>query len=71
MASNRHEATGSFAVGMLIGAAIGVIIWLTTDLFVFFPVFIAVGTTLGIAWSQSNPVEDEEDEPENLISHRH
>lgn len=71
MASNRHEPNGSFAVGMGIGAAIGVIIWLTTDLFVFFPVFIAVGTTLGIAWSQSKPVEDEEDEPEDRTSQRH
>lgn len=68
MASKSHEPTGAFAAGMLLGAALGVIIWLTTDLFVFFPVFIAVGTTLGIAWSQSKPVEDEEDELDTLTS---
>ena len=34
---------------MLFGAALGVVIWLITDTFVFFPVFIGAGLSAGMA----------------------
>lgn len=37
------------ALSMLAGAAVGMVIWLTFDLFVMFPVFIAAGMTVGLA----------------------
>jgi uncharacterized membrane protein YfcA len=38
----------SMAAGMVIGAITGAAIWLTTDTFVFFPVFIGIGFVLGL-----------------------
>lgn len=46
------------AFGLAVGAGLGVTIWVVTDLFVFFPVFLAIGLTLGTAWSQSEPTDD-------------
>jgi hypothetical protein len=37
------------ALAMLSGAAVGMVIWLTFDLFVMLPVFIAAGMTIGLA----------------------
>lgn len=38
------------AVTMLAGALVGFIIWQVTDAFVFLPVFIGAGMTVGLAW---------------------
>ena len=37
------------SLGMLFGAALGLVIWIATDTFVFFPVFIGAGLTVGLA----------------------
>jgi hypothetical protein len=37
------------ALGMLFGAALGVVLWLATDTFVFFPVFVGAGLSIGLA----------------------
>jgi hypothetical protein len=36
-------------LGMLFGASLGLIIWLATDSFVFFPVFVGAGLSIGLA----------------------
>ena len=42
------------AAGMVIGTATGLAIWLTTDLFVFFPVVIGIGFVLGLVFQEAN-----------------
>lgn len=37
------------ALAMLGGAAVGMVIWLSLDLFVMFPVFLTAGLTVGLA----------------------
>ena len=37
------------SLGMLFGAALGFVIWIATDTFVFFPVFIGAGLSAGMA----------------------
>lgn len=37
------------SLGVVFGGALGLVIWLTTDTFVFFPVFIGAGLTIGLA----------------------
>ena len=37
------------SLGMVFGAALGIVIWLATDTFVFFPVFIGAGMSTGLA----------------------
>ncbi len=45
----RAVSPGPFAAGMLVGALVGFALWLTTDTFVLFPAFLAVGAALGLA----------------------
>lgn len=45
--SDRDERW--FALAMFGGAVVGMIVWLTFDLFVMFPVFVAAGMTIGLA----------------------
>lgn len=52
----RHDEDAdqlTMAYWMLGGAALGVVIWLVFDMFVFFPVFIGCGLAIGIAAEQS------------------
>ncbi|MGI9586447.1 MAG: hypothetical protein ACR2N7_12745 [Acidimicrobiia bacterium] len=49
--STPSEVAG-FAGGMVLGAVAGFIIWMATDTFVFFPVFIGIGFVLGMAFAQ-------------------
>jgi hypothetical protein len=44
---------------MLFGAVFGAFIWLTTDTFVFFPVFIGAGMVAGMALGGSKSREKE------------
>jgi hypothetical protein len=39
------------AVGMLIGAVLGFVLWIATDTFALFPAFLGVGVGLGVALS--------------------
>lgn len=48
----------ALAVSMISGAVVGFIIWMVTDAFVFLPVFIGVGLTIGLAWGMRNQDED-------------
>ena len=48
------------AAGMVIGAIAGFAIWMTTDLFVFFPVFIGIGVVLGMVFKEGNDRRDED-----------
>lgn len=43
---------------MLSGALVGFIIWMVTDMFVFLPVFIGAGLTVGLAWGIRNQDKD-------------
>lgn len=46
------------AVGMLLGAVIGFLLWIGTDTFALFPAFLGVGVGLGLAlsrWSDGRP----------------
>jgi hypothetical protein len=36
------------AVGMILGALIGFVLWMATDIFVFMPAFLGVGLTLAL-----------------------
>ena len=48
--SEETNYTGlGMSLGMLFGAALGLVIWLTTDTFVFFRVFIGAGMSVGLA----------------------
>jgi len=42
----------------LVGASIGFVIWMTADMFVFFPVFLAIGVTMGMVLGQRQPGRD-------------
>ncbi|MCB8922775.1 MAG: hypothetical protein H6662_14400 [Ardenticatenaceae bacterium] len=55
---NKNTSLG-MTLGMLFGAAIGVVIWLTTDTFVFFPVFIGAGLSVGLAIDEAAKDKDE------------
>ena len=46
-------------LGMLFGAALGVVIWLTSGLFVFFPVFVGAGFSIGLAIGKEREKEAE------------
>jgi hypothetical protein len=48
------------AIGLLIGAALGVVLWLTTDTFVFFPVFAGAGLSIGLALDNAQSGKDEQ-----------
>ena len=52
----RHDEDAdplTMAYWMLGGAAVGAVIWLLFDMFVFFPVFIGCGLTIGLAAEQA------------------
>jgi hypothetical protein len=36
-------------IGMLFGVALGIVLWQATDNFVFFPVFLGAGMSIGLA----------------------
>jgi hypothetical protein len=46
--------------GNIIGAVTGFAIWMTTDLFVFFPVFIGIGFVLGMVFKEANDRRDKD-----------
>jgi F0F1-type ATP synthase assembly protein I len=48
----------ALAVSMVSGALVGFIIWMVTDMFVFLPVFIGAGLTVGLAWGMRHQDED-------------
>ena len=60
--SNSERTPGSdvvpMAAGMVIGVIAGFAIWMTTDLFVFFPVFIGIGVVLGMVFKEANDRRD-------------
>lgn len=61
MADRREKDNLSpmaLAVSMLSGAVVGFIIWIATDTFVFLPVFIGVGLTIGLVWGMRNQERD-------------
>ena len=41
------------AIGMLLGALTGFLIWVTTDTFALFPAFVGIGLVLGLVFSQA------------------
>lgn len=49
------------SLGLLFGAAMGITLWLLTEQFVFFPVFVGSGLTVGVAIGASidQQIEDE------------
>lgn len=52
MADQQQELSpGAFALGMLMGAVIGFALWMGTDTFVFFPVFLGVGVVFGMMFN--------------------
>jgi hypothetical protein len=59
------------ALGMMGGAALGFAVWMATDLFVFFPVFIGAGLPVGNAIGQrlveKYSAEDDGDEKNDDI----
>ena len=46
------------AAGMIIGTITGFAIWMTTDLFVIFPVFIGIGVVLGLVFTEARDRRD-------------
>ena len=48
------------AAGMVIGVIAGFAIWMTTDLFVFVPVFIGIGVVLGMVFKEANDRRDKD-----------
>lgn len=55
---NSRSRVVPMAAGMLIGLVTGLAIWLTTDLFVFFPVFIGIGFVLGLVFQEASEKRD-------------
>ncbi len=49
MASRRRGPVTLIAVSGLLAGVVGFVIWMVTDVFVFLPVFLAVGLVTGIA----------------------
>jgi Flp pilus assembly protein TadB len=47
--STADHTTRWIVLSMLAGAIVGMMVWLTFDLFVMFPVFLATGVTVGLA----------------------
>lgn len=41
------------AIGMLLGAVTGFLIWVTTDTFALFPAFVGIGLVLGLVLSRA------------------
>ena len=54
------QASLGLALGMLFGAALGVVLWLATDTFVFFPVIIGAGLSIGLALDNTRSNREEE-----------
>lgn len=48
-----QSASLGMSVGMLFGAALGTIVWLSTGQFVFWVIFMGAGMTLGMAIGQA------------------
>jgi hypothetical protein len=47
--TENHYTSLGVTFGLLIGASAGIVIWLVADAFVFFPVFVGAGLSIGIA----------------------
>lgn len=45
---DRYIALG-VSLGLLFGAALGIIIWIVADQFIFFPIFVGAGLSIGVA----------------------
>jgi hypothetical protein len=54
------KAGQGLAIGLLFGVALGVILWIATDTFVFFPVFVGAGLSIGLALDNVQSEEDSE-----------
>ena len=65
----EQTATG-LATGVALGAGLGVVIWLTTGQFIFFPIFVGVGISIGTALDANRQREttDEEKSPEDELT---
>ena len=50
---NTSREVRRMVIWSLAGAGLGLLVWLLADLFVFFPVFLATGTTVGLALNAS------------------
>lgn len=49
----------SFAAGMILGALVGFALWMATDTFVFFPVFLGVGVVFGLVFDAARKRREE------------
>lgn len=59
----------AITLGMMAGAAVGFAIWIATDTFVFFPVGIVSGLTVGLAFIErlkSRASNEDENDPPDL-----
>ncbi|MFN2223271.1 MAG: hypothetical protein PVH65_04945 [Chloroflexota bacterium] len=54
------QAGRGLVLGLLFGAALGVVLWLVTDTFVFFPVFVGAGLSIGLALDNAQSEKDGE-----------
>lgn len=46
--NGRELSAGAFAAGMILGALVGLALWMATDTFVFFPAFLGMGVVFGL-----------------------
>lgn len=68
MSGNNKDASSNegayagrgLALGLLFGAALGLVMWLVTDSFVFFPVFLGAGLAIGLALDDARAKHEEE-----------
>jgi hypothetical protein len=46
---NGPQAGRGLVAGFVFGVALGIVLWMATDTFVFFPVFFGAGLSIGLA----------------------
>jgi hypothetical protein len=46
---NRPEAAAGMSIGMVLGALLGTVVWISTGEFVFWVIFMGGGMTVGLA----------------------
>jgi len=54
------QAGLGMAMGMLFGAALGVVLWVATANLVFFPIFVGAGLSIGLAIDNARSDPEEE-----------
>ena len=65
--SKRQARAGrGLLIGLIFGAALGVVLWMATDTVVFFPVFVGAGLSIGLALDNAQSDKDGREWPSSI-----